>query len=211
MLIGVLPPCLGDPILGSGQIEPSAASAADLDEVLGLFNRELGDPLYSMASLRAVLDDPTATLLVARLDGQVAGAALGRLLVPGDLDYYLRFGDAAERAFEAGTVGSLEALAVAPTARHRGRGRALVDAVAAWLFGAGSASIVAVGWDSGRPDSSLPLLRAMGYAESTRVDRFYEEESLQAGWGCPVCGMPCTCGAVLFLRARPGAWDQPTG
>jgi GNAT superfamily N-acetyltransferase len=184
---------------------------ADLDEVLGLFNRELGDPLYSMASLRAVLDDPTATLVVTRLDGQIAGAALGRLLVPGDLDYYLRFGDPVERAFKAGTVGSLEALAVAPAARHRGRGRALVGAVAAWLFGAGSASIVVVGWDSGRADSSLPLLRAMGYAESTRVDRFYEEESLEAGWSCPVCGVPCTCGAILFLRGWAGALDPPVG
>jgi GNAT superfamily N-acetyltransferase len=194
----------GDSILGPDRIASSAASTADLEDVLALFNRELGDPIYTIDSLRGVLDDPTATLRVVRREGSIAGAALGRLLVPGDLDYYRRFGELAARAFDSGTVGSLEALAVKPEARRRGLGRALVSAVEAWLFEAGSAWVVVVGWDSGRPDSSLPLLRAMGHGESGRVDRFYEDESREVGWACPVCGVPCVCGAVLFVRSKGG-------
>ncbi len=180
------------------------ATEADLPAVVELFNRELGDPLYSYAGLRADLRDPEVAVFVARVDAIVAGAALGRLLIPEDAGYYARFGELAARAFAAGTVGSLEALAVRPAARRRGLGRALVSAVERWLFDSGSAAVAVVGWDSGRSDSSLPLLRGLGYAESPRVERFYEAESRRDGWRCPVCGGVCVCAAVLFVRDRPG-------
>ena len=179
-------------------VEP--ASAADLPDVLALLNRELGDPIYSLGSLQAVLEDETAALQVTRRPGRIAGAALSRLMVPEDLGYYARFGNLATATFASGTDGSLEALAVQPEDRRRGLGRALVAAAETWMFEAGAAAVAVVGWDSGRPDSSLSLLRALGYEQSERVERFYEAESREAGWRCPVDGNPCLCGAVLFVR-----------
>ncbi len=152
--------------------------------------------MYSLAGLEADIADPEVVFLVE--DG--VGAVLGRLLIPEDLAYYERFGELAQRAFAAGQVGSIEALAVVPSERGRGIGRALVKSAAEWLFEAGSRSIAVVGWDSGRPDSSLPLLRSLGFEESARVERFYEEESRRDGWICPVDGNPCRCAAVLFVR-----------
>lgn len=152
--------------------------------------------MYSLADLEADLADPEVVFLV---EGR-ASAVLGRLLIPEDLAYYERFGELAQRAFAAGLVGSIEALAVAPAERHRGIGRALVEAAAEWLVEAGARAIVVVGWDSGRSDSSLPLLRSLGFEESGRVERFYEEESRRDGWICPVDGNPCRCAAVLFVR-----------
>jgi ribosomal protein S18 acetylase RimI-like enzyme len=181
------------------------ASFADLPAVLELFDRELGRSIYSRADLEADLADPEVVFLVER----GIAAALGRLLIPEDLAYYERFGELAQRAFAAGQVGSIEALAVAPSERRRGLGRALVETAAEWLFNAGASAIVVVGWDSGRPDSSLPLLRSLRFEESVRVERFYEEESRHDGWICPVDGNPCRCSAVLFVRWARGD-DAPT-
>lgn len=184
------------------------AAAEDLPGMLRLLNRELGDPLYSEEGLARDLEDPEAGLFVAGVAagaaGAAAGAAIARLLVPGDIGYYERFGEAARRAFAAGMVGSLEALAVAPEARRRGLGSALVREADAWLQAAGAAAVVVVGWDSGRPGSSLPMLRRLGYEESERVDEFYAEESERGGWTCPVDGRPCRCGAVLFVKFLGG-------
>lgn len=180
------------------------AAATDLPGMLRLLNRELGDPLYSEAGLARDLDDPEAGLFVAGAAAGAEGVALARLLVPGDIGYYERFGEAARLAFAAGMVGSLEALAVAPEARRRGLGSALVREAEAWLQAAGAAAVVVVGWDSGRPGSSLPMLRRLGYEESERVDEFYAEESERGGWTCPVDGRPCRCGAVLFVKFLGG-------
>jgi ribosomal protein S18 acetylase RimI-like enzyme len=178
------------------------ASLEDLPGVVELFNRELGQSMYSLSDLEADLADPEVVILV---EGDFA-AVLGRLLIAEDFTYYERFGELARRAFDAGQVGSIEALAVAPAERRRGLGRALVEAAGDWLVKAGASAIVVVGWDSGRPDSSLPLLRSLGFEESGRVERFYEEESRRDGWICPVDGNPCRCAAVLFVRrAAPSA------
>lgn len=172
------------------------AKPEDLPYVLGLFNRELGDPTYTLEGLERDLEDPEVRILVE----PGAGAALSRLLIPEDYAYYERFGELARRAFAADTAGSLEALAVDPDARRAGLGTALVEAAQGWFSEAGASSVLVVGWDSGRPDSSLPLLRRLGYEESPRVERFYEEESRRGGWTCPVDGFPCRCAAILFAR-----------
>lgn len=171
------------------------AAPEDLPFTLELFNRELGDPLYSLSGLERDRTDPEAVILVARGEG----AALGRLLVAEDFSYYERFGAVAVRAFKAGPPGSIEALAVVPAARGRGVGRRLLEAMEQRLFALRPRTVVAVGWDSGRA-SALPLFRKLGYEESARVDRFYEEESLRDGWRCPVDGTPCLCGAYLFTK-----------
>lgn len=170
------------------------ATPDDLPFVLGLFNRELGDPAYTLAGLERDLGDREVRIAV----DPGAGAALSRLLIPEDIAYYEGFGELARRAFAEDPTGSLEALAVEPGARHRGVGTALVVESERWLLEAGARAVLVVGWDSGRPDSSLPLLRRLGYEESNRVERFYEEESRRAGWRCPVDGFPCRCPAILF-------------
>lgn len=171
------------------------AAPEDLPFTLELFNRELGDPLYTPSGLERDRADPEAVILVARSEG----AALGRLLIAEDFSYYERFGAVAVRAFEAGPPGSIEALAVVPAARGRGVGRSLLEAMEQRLFALRPRTVVAVGWDSGRA-SALPLFRKLGYEESARVDRFYEDESRRDGWRCPVDGTPCLCGAYLFTK-----------
>src|SRR5919201_3759079 len=108
------------------------ASSSELPAVLELFDRELGQSMYSFADLEADLADPEVVFLVQG----GAAAVLGRMLIPEDLAYYQRFGELAQRAFAAGLVGSIEALAVAPSERRRGLGRTLVEAAAEWLFDA---------------------------------------------------------------------------
>ncbi|MDQ6691482.1 MAG: GNAT family N-acetyltransferase [Candidatus Dormibacteraeota bacterium] len=199
---------LEDPIQ---ELTPLASS--DAPDVLGLLNRELGEPLYGMDDLEKAAADPTATVNFIRHDGGLAAAAIARVLVPEDADYYRPFGSPVEDLFTGHTVGSLEALAVRPSDRRRGLGARLVRARLAWLAEHGCDRVVAVSWLSGRAGTSAPLYRRLGFKEGDIAINFYLEESRTDGWSCPVCGNPCRCSAQLFWfeqEATPQVTPAPS-
>lgn len=164
-----------------------------------LLNQELGQGMYSREGLLEDAADPTAGVWVARPPAPV-GVAVARLLIPEDDAYYERFGAEATALF-AGTVGSFEAVAVDPAWRRRGIAGRLTVTSLEWMRELGCDAAVTISWLSGRPDSSLPLFRRLGFHEGTTVERFYERESLEQGWSCPVCGRPCHCAATFFWLA----------
>jgi GNAT superfamily N-acetyltransferase len=166
---------------------------------VSLLNRELGDGQYWPDRLLSDAADPTAAVLLAG-SRPLAGAAVARLLIPEDADYYARFGPGATALFTS-SVGSLEALAVEPAFRRRGLGGILATACLDWMRSVGAEVAVALSWQSGRADSSAGLFRRVGFQEGLTVERFYLEESQRDGWSCPVCGRPCLCAATLFTLA----------
>jgi GNAT superfamily N-acetyltransferase len=176
---------------------------AGAEEVRRLLDEGLGDGMYGLAGLLADAADPTAGVWSARSGAgagtALAGAAVARMLVPADAGYYERFGRAALDLF-SGTVGSFEAVVVQTAFRRRGVGAGLTEASLAWMRERGCDAAVALSWLSGRPDSSPPLFRRLGLTEGPTVERFYERESIENAWACPVCGQPCTCAATLFSR-----------
>jgi len=189
--------------------ELAAGDEAGAERVVRLLNRALGDRLYRTRGLLSDAADPTAGVWLASgasgagaadVTGGTAGAAVARLLIPEDASYYERFGPDATALF-ASAVGSFEALAVDPAFRRRGIGEALTRASLAWMRRQGCDVAVTLSWLSGRPDSSPPLFRSLGFDEGRTVDRFYERESVEDDWSCPVCGQPCRCPATLFVLA----------
>jgi len=169
--------------------------AADAEALL---NRELGQGLYPPGRLALDAADPTAAVWIA-IDTAPppVGAAVARLLIPEDAAYYERFGLDAVKLF-AGTVGSYEAVAVAPGFRRMGTGRLLTEAGLGWMRERGCDVAVTLAWLSGRKDSSPHLFRRLGFRELGTAERFYYAESLRDGWECPVCRGPCCCSATLF-------------
>ncbi len=175
-------------------LEPGDRRAAVAAQRLA--DRELGDGIYSPDGLLRDAMDPTAGVWLAQ-PPLVAGMAVARLLVPEDAAYYERFGAEATGLFD-GTVGSFEAVAVDPACRRRGVGGRLTSASLDWMRQQGCDVAVTISWLSGRPDSSLPLFRGLGFREGRTVERFYERESVEQRWSCPVCGRPCRCSAAFF-------------
>jgi GNAT superfamily N-acetyltransferase len=172
-----------------------------------LLDKELGEGMYPSNRLERDAADPTAVvwLAVERM-GALVGAAVARLLIGEDVDYYLRFGRQVVDLFR-GSVGSFEAVAVDPSHRRAGIGRRLTEASLDWMADKGCTAAITIAWESGRPDASGPMFRRMGFLQGPTVSRFYTEESIRDGWICPVCGGPCVCAATLFtleLGARTG-------
>jgi len=185
----------GDPGTEIAELRPGDAAGAAIAR--RLLDQGLGEGMYSVDGLLADAAEPTAGVWLARAGDAPAGAAVARLLVPEDAAYYGRFGPGATGLFGR-TVGSFEGLAVDPAFHRRGVGARLTRASLDWMRAQGCDAVVAIAWLSGRPDSSPPLFRHLGFREGPTVERFYAEESLQNDWSCPVCGQPCTCAATFF-------------
>ena len=188
------------------QLGPEAESEAE--EIRHLLNGELGEPLYAAEAVVDAAGDETAIVMFVRQDGKVAAAGIARVLLAEDEAYYWPFGGAAQILFRDHTVGSLEALAVRSGNRRRGFGARLVTARVDWLGEHGCDRVVALSWLSGRPGTSAPLYRRLGFREGATVADFYFEESRRDGWLCPVCGTPCHCAAQLFWLELPR--ERPT-
>lgn len=176
----------------------SSADAGLLAGVRALFDLELGKGLYPARYLAEAAADPDSLLLGIVEAGEVAAAAVARLLAPADLGYYRDFGPVLELLSTHRRLGSLEAMAVAPAHRRRGLGLSLVRARLRWFAERGCTAALAVSWISNRPGASAPLFRRAGMSEGPTVPDFYFEDSLLGGWACPVDGKPCRCAATLF-------------
>jgi GNAT superfamily N-acetyltransferase len=178
-------------------LQPGDAGRAS--EAASLLNQELGAGQYWVDRLLSDAADPTAAVLLAG-SRPLAGAAVARLLVPEDAEYYARFGAGATALFTS-SVGSLEALAVEPALRRRGVGGLLATACLDWMRSVGAETVITVSWQSGREDSSARIFHRLGFREGRTVERFYLEESQREGWTCPVCRGPCVCAATLYTLA----------
>jgi GNAT superfamily N-acetyltransferase len=180
------------------RIEVAGSEPERLEPAGVLLNAALGEGMYPLERLREDAADPEVLFLVALSGETVVGAALARLLYAADVDYYIRFGDAAERLFREHRVGSLEAMAVAPGWRRQGLGTRLVERRLEWLVERGCDAAVAVAWLPAVGDTSEPVFKALGFTGTEPVADFYLEESIRDGWTCPVCQGPDHCAAAMY-------------
>lgn len=131
------------------------AVSADLDACARLSHaRNGGDPDAWFGRLAMDLDDPEAHLVVAEVDGTVAGHATAR---------WLSFD--AELARNVTDGWYLTGLLVSPEHRRRGLGRRLVDARLEWL---GSRAERVWYFANGRNAASIVLHEQFGFRELTR-------------------------------------------
>ena len=144
-------------------------------------------------------------------DGRVLGAAVAAQLHEDDRQHMLRHVTPLPHArlfvddLRGGAAaGNLLALAVSPAARRQGIGARLVRARLAYFLDRGFDLAVAVSWD--KPEhSSVPLYDRLGFIRlaASPVARYWYRSSSEARAvgpvdGCPICGAPCECSAVLF-------------
>ncbi|MGE4298960.1 MAG: N-acetyltransferase family protein [Desulfovibrionaceae bacterium] len=106
------------------------ATAADVEAMVGLLNALFSieadfqpDPARQRRGLRMLLSAQTACVLVAEMDGEVAGMCTCQLVVS---------------TAEGGFSGLVEDVVVADSRRGGGIGRALLDAATAWAVERGA-------------------------------------------------------------------------
>ena len=55
-------------------------------------------------------------------------------------------------------------------------------------------------WKCGENINAHKLLTRFGFARLITLEKFWYDESLNAQNFCPVCGSPCVCDNVIYLK-----------
>jgi GNAT superfamily N-acetyltransferase len=181
--------------------EPGHASL--FSECLALVDRTQGKGMFESDYFRRCASgEGGRLLLIAFLEGKLAGVATARVLHENDFGYYVPFGKkAVEQIFEQHRVGSLETASVTESLQGRGIGRELSRQRIRWLSGAGCTAVIGVSWESGLANTSDRAFSKLGFERLSQVKGFYVDDSIRRGFVCPVCGSPpCRCSASLYVK-----------
>lgn len=166
-----------------------------------LLNTALGDG-FTADVLQAMRSDDSI-LVRAESDGALLGAATAHVLDDAAKDRLagrLRTTDYPETGFADLRVGELKASAVAPHARRRGIGTALVEARMDFLRDAGCSIVSVASWINPDPkSSSLGLLARYGFEPIVRIRGYWSKCSFTE-YPCPDCGLACLCSAMIMIK-----------
>jgi len=131
-------------------IDISDADEADINEVLPIERASFGGDAYARNEFQALVQDPAVTFLVAKVQGRVIGYVGG---------------------MASGARGYIVSMAVEPSARRRGVGRALLDAVSRRLEEQGVATVI-LHVDTNNAEA-IALYRGAGFAVSGTISDYY--------------------------------------
>jgi ribosomal protein S18 acetylase RimI-like enzyme len=172
-------------------------------ECLALVDRTQGKGIYTPEYFsRCASGEGDGMVLVALLEGKLAGVATARVLPEDGFTYYTPFGkEAVEQLFQQHRVGSMETASVTESLQGQGIGQELTRHRIRWLSEAGCTAMVGVCWESGLTNTSDRVFRKLGFERLSQVKGFYIDYSVRRGFICPVCGSPpCRCSASLFVK-----------
>jgi GNAT superfamily N-acetyltransferase len=173
-----------------------------LPECLALVDRTQGKGIITLDYLERCASESDKLLLLALLDGSLAGVAAARVVPQDGFDYYLPFGrEAVLDLFQHYRVGLMSLASVVEPLQGQGIGQELTRHRIQWMNDAGCTAQIAVSWRSGLTHTSDRVFTKLGFKCLSQVEGFYREDSTQRGWICPVCGSPpCRCSASFYIR-----------
>jgi GNAT superfamily N-acetyltransferase len=99
------------------------------------------------------------------------------------------------------SVGLIQAIAVSGLYRERGIATQLTRAAMDWLRDQQATVALSFGWKSPDGCHIAGVFESCGFRPVHEVDRFWHDDSKDAGYSCPSCGDICDCAAVIFTRS----------
>ena len=99
------------------------------------------------------------------------------------------------------TTALIKSIAVDEQFRGNGIATRLVKQVMQLLEKNGAKGFYSFGWVSKQNVCQTQgVLESLGFQSVMRFDEFWLDDSTQRNYDCPVCGQPCHCAALLFVR-----------
>lgn len=176
-----------------------APGSAVASETAALLNESLGSGFIQPSALAELTAEGGGVLIRARgRGGELLGAGTARVLDQAShavLQDRLR-----PPGVDAGLVGELKSIVVAPAARGMGVGSTVLAACLDFLKARGCHDVVSASWVSADPQqSSLGMLERAGFAQVATIPAFWADDQRAVGYLCPLCGAGCICAAVIMV------------
>lgn len=159
--------------------------------ITAMLNEYLGHVHDETHIANLIKQTKKSIVVAATVDDQLVGTAFGIKLGLESADEVDGWAYPDEAKVIDGYYGMLVSSVVLPECRGNGLGRTLAQWRIRYLTQLDCQEILAICWDNGTPQASLPLLTKMGFQVVDHVDTPWRNTP------CPRCGSDCTCPATM--------------
>jgi len=172
--------------------------------VLNIAATELGSDYLTEQDFLEVLDADDGFCMISITDNIVSGFSICKIFGPDKIDEMLALPDCGERnALNTHrTIGLLDSVAVAQEMKGKGIGSELIDVCCKELAARGADVLCAMAWKDVNGNANIGnLLKKTGMSPSIEIMGYWNRfVASPEGHDCPVCGRPCKCSAVLYMK-----------
>jgi GNAT superfamily N-acetyltransferase len=190
------------------ETEIRPAERHEARSLVALLGDALGDRYVEYDEVARLIDGTNSELcLVARTENnEIAGAATASIVPHRDLpDSFPKGQEHVLRQLPLSShhenVGLIQAVAVSSLYRERGIATQLTRSAMDWLRERQATIALSFGWKSPEGCHIGGVFESCGFNPVQEVERFWLDDSRDAGYSCPSCGDICRCAAVIFTRS----------
>ena len=151
-----------------------------------------------------MLEDSKFICLKAKHKGKVIGVAIGGIMDIEDAIKYLKLSvdDVPNVMKPCKQIGIIKTIAIAQKYWGRGIASKLVEDLEGRFYGDGIHLITCVAWCHDNIENIGGIMRRYNYREQMYIENYWEKESIEKGFVCPVCGdNGCFCSAKIYTKA----------
>jgi transcriptional regulator with XRE-family HTH domain/ribosomal protein S18 acetylase RimI-like enzyme len=99
-------------------------------------------------------------------------------------------------------IGVIKTVAVYNKYQGYGIGKKIIEKCYDVLLDKGIDSACSIAWKNGDVTNVGGILNSLGFREFTSKENYWKEDSEEKGYNCPICGNPCNCTGVIYIKTK---------
>jgi ribosomal protein S18 acetylase RimI-like enzyme len=171
-------------------------------QILELSDKQLGKDYLDNESLSKAHSDPNNYLALAiDENGVLVGFCLGYIVDSSRIqqEFKISSKDIPDVIKNASKLAVLKTIAVSEKYKGIGIGGNLIKDCTNYFKSKDLCAICSIGWKSKNGTNVERILLRAGFEKLIEIPEFWNIESIEKKYSCPVCGNPCNCSAVIFF------------
>jgi ribosomal protein S18 acetylase RimI-like enzyme len=172
-----------------------------IPQILALSDKQLGQDYLNIESLTKIFTHPNNYLSLAMdNNGTLAGFCLGYIIDSNRIEqeFKINLKDTPNIIKSTKKLAVLKTIAVSEKYQGLGIGSNLVKNCTEHFKRKDLGIICSIGWKSKNGTNIERILIGAGFEKLNEIPKFWNSDSIEKNYNCPVCGNPCNCSAVIF-------------
>lgn len=177
------------------------AAESDIPHIIDISDTELGKDYLNDEDLKGFFAASDCILRVAKKGGkEIVGFSFSYYAPPEAIGEKMRWENMPKKFQYSTRIGVLKTVAVRSKHKGMGIGNSLVVDAQSELGKKGVPSILTVAWKSDLGINISGIMSKNGFVPNCEIEAYWRKDSIVSGYDCPVCGNPCHCSAVIYVK-----------
>ncbi len=173
----------------------------DIPSTIKVFNSQLGMNYITATFLRDVLKEKMlyCKVIKEKASNIIVGACLYGI-IDNSATTELTKGHEIDKFKNIKQIGFIKTIAVLSKYQNLGLGTKLLQDVLNELNRKVVDMFISTAWEHSGITNVSSLLKKFGFVEKFKICNYWYEDSLEKKYQCPVCGNPCHCNCVVYIK-----------